>query len=215
MALTDTLPAGVTFDSATPVAGHLHRVERHGHLRARDDRRRGRARPSRSRSRRRTRARSPTRRASPPTSPIPIRPTRTASAETTVRPVADLVADEDRRPGPGAGGPAAHLHAHRRQLGAAQRHRRAAHRHPARARRRSSPPRRRRAAARRRAAPSPARSARSRTRASASVEIKVTPQEGGTITNQATVSSDERRPDPREQLRQRRDDRRTRPPTSS
>ena len=43
----------------------------------------------------------------------------------------------------------------------------------------STPPRPRRAPARRRAAPSPARSARSRTAASATVEIKVTPQATG------------------------------------
>ena len=101
------------------------------------------------------------------------------------------LADEVRRSRPGACGRGAHLHAHDRQLGTARRHQRAAHRHPARRRRRSSPRRRHRAAARRRPAPSPARSARSRTRAARRVEIKVTPQEGGTITNEATVSSDE------------------------
>ena len=35
MVLTDTLPGGVTFDSATPSQGSLHGVERHGHLHAR------------------------------------------------------------------------------------------------------------------------------------------------------------------------------------
>ena len=44
--LTDTLPATVTFVSATPVAGQLLRGGRHRYLRTRHDRRRGRARPS-------------------------------------------------------------------------------------------------------------------------------------------------------------------------
>ena len=46
--LTDTLPGGVTFDSATPSPGRpLHRVERHGHLRARRRSPTGATRPSR------------------------------------------------------------------------------------------------------------------------------------------------------------------------
>ena len=40
--LTDDLPAGVTFDSATPSQGTLLRVERHGHVLPRHDRRPGR-----------------------------------------------------------------------------------------------------------------------------------------------------------------------------
>ena len=41
MTVTDTLPGGVTFDSATPSQGSCSQAERHRHLRARHDRRRG------------------------------------------------------------------------------------------------------------------------------------------------------------------------------
>ena len=68
----------------------------------------------------------------------------------------------------------------------------------------SSPPRPRRAPAPSRAAPSPARSARSHGQ-SASVEIKVTPQAPGTITNQASVTLRRGRPRPGRQLRERDD----------
>ena len=70
-----------------------------------------------------------------------------------------------------------------------------------------------RAAARRRPARSPARSGRSRTAPARASEIKVTPQSTGSITNQASVTSSRQRPQLGEQLRERRDDRRTRPRT--
>ena len=91
----------MTFDSATPSQGTLLRVERHRHLRARHDRRRRPTRPSRSRSR----PSGPGHDhepgdASRPTSPTPTRPTTTASAETTVDPVADLSLTKSDSPDP-------------------------------------------------------------------------------------------------------------------
>ena len=51
--LSDTLPAGVTFESATPIAGHLLRDSGHGHVRSRHHRQRPERERGRSRSGRR------------------------------------------------------------------------------------------------------------------------------------------------------------------
>ena len=101
--LSDTLPAGVTFDSADALAGHLLRVERHRRLRARHARRRARPRASRSRSGRRRPARSPTARASSSLALDADTADNNASAETTVDAGRRPVADQDRLARPGAG----------------------------------------------------------------------------------------------------------------
>ena len=105
-----------------------------------------------------------------PRPPTRTRPTTPRAPTTTVKPVADLGADQVGLPGPGAGRPAADLHPRRLERRPARRHRRDGHRHAAGRRRPSTRPRPRRAAARRRAARSPARSARSPTAARASVD---------------------------------------------
>ena len=192
--LTDTLPGGVTFDSATPSQGSPA--------------------PSRAARSPATSGRSPT----TPSATVEIKVTpqgpgtldnqasvtsdladpdtadRTRERADHGRPGGRPVADQVRRPRPGAGGPAAHLHAHRRQLRAADAPPACSSPTTCRARSPSTPPRRRRAAARTGSGTVTCALGTLADTASATVEIKVTPQEGGTITNQASVSSDLRDP---------------------
>ena len=118
MTVTDTLPAGVTFDSATPSQGTLLAVGRHRHVLAR-----ARSRTAQSASvhdqghaavrgldhepGERLRRASATR--------VPAN--NSASATTTVDPVADLSITKSDSPDPVSSGPAAHLHARRPNAG--------------------------------------------------------------------------------------------------
>ena len=110
--LSDTLPAGVTYESATPIAGHLLRVERDRHLRARHDRRR----PGRERG-----DQDPVRHARPP---VQQRERRLADRRSRLRRQFRQrrhdrhagrrpVADQERLARPGVRGRRAHLHARR------------------------------------------------------------------------------------------------------
>ena len=98
------------------LAGHLLRVERHGHLRARHDRRTARA-PSveiKIRSAH-ARPRSPTARPSSSLTADPDSADNSASAETTVTPAADLSLTKSDSPDPVLVGRRAHLHARGRE----------------------------------------------------------------------------------------------------
>ena len=127
-----------------------------------------------------------------------------ASADTTVNPAADLSLTKSDSPDPVQAGELLTYTLGVQNAGPAGRDRGDAHRHAAGRRdvrvRHADPGHLLRV----RAAPSPARSGRSRTAASASVEIKVRPQEGGQITNQASVGSDVGRSGPGQQLGERR-----------
>ena len=100
VSVTDTLPSGVTYESATPSQGSCSHVGRHRHLRARDRRER------RQRQRRRSRS-SPTPGGSitnqasvTATTADPVLVNNAASATTTVDPVADLSLTKADSPDP-------------------------------------------------------------------------------------------------------------------
>ena len=98
--VTDTLPSGVTFDSATPSQGTCIAVvaARSPAPSARSQRRqRHRLDQGQAPGRR---ARSPTRRASRPTAIDPVPANNSASAATTVNPVADLSVTKTDSPDP-------------------------------------------------------------------------------------------------------------------
>ena len=213
--VTDTLPAGVTFDSATPSQGTCSQSSgtvtcalgtiANGQNATVDDQG-----PPAER-----RARSPTRRASPPTSSIRSRRTTPRAPTTTVTPAADLSLDEVRLARPGAGRRAPHLHAHGPQRRALERDRRAGLPTTCRPASTSAPRPRRRAAAPERAARSPARSGRSPSGQSATVDDQGPPAERQARSPTTRASpSDDLRPGRVEQLGERRPRRSTRPPTS-
>ena len=98
--VTDTLPGGVTYNSATPIAGHLLAGQRHRHVRARDARERRQRRASRSRSTP-TSGTSITNQATvSATTADPVLVNNSASATTTVDPVADLSLTKTDSPDP-------------------------------------------------------------------------------------------------------------------
>ena len=183
--LTDTLPVGVVFVSATPSQGAARR--RPAPSPAPSARSRTGAQLSRSRSGRRAPARSRTRPASRRASAIPTRPT-TPPARDDRRPGRRPVAHQVRLARPGAGRPAAHLHAQRAQHRARRRHRHDAHGHAAERghlRLRDPDPGQLLAGVRH----CHCSLGTLASGANAGVEIKVTPQAAGSITNQASVSS--------------------------
>ena len=113
--LSDTLPAGVTFNSATPSQGSCSQSAGTvtcplGH----DRERRQRERPDQGHAAVH-RLDHATRRRRPRASADPNSANNTASATTTVEPGGEPVADQVRLARPGARGPAADLHARRQQ----------------------------------------------------------------------------------------------------
>ena len=108
------------------LAGHLLRVERHGHLRAGHDRERPSASVEIKVAPAAPRARSPTRQRVSATTADPVLVNNSASATTTVDPAADLSLAKSDSPDPVLAGAAAHLHAHRQQRRPVERDRRAA-----------------------------------------------------------------------------------------
>ena len=207
--VTDTLPAGVTFDSATSSQGSCSRVQRHRHLRARHARRRGeRDRHDQDPAALR-RARSRTRRRSPPPSATRTRPTTPRAPTTTVDPAADLSLTKSDCTRPGACWAASDLHPHRPERRPLERHRRDRHRHPARRRDLRLGDALAGQLLASRAAPSRCTLGTLADAGSATVTIKIRRSTPGTITNQATVSVDYQRPELRQQLRERHDHRRS------
>ena len=188
--LTDTLPAGVTFNSATPSQGTLLAGERHRHLLARA---RWRTPASASVSIKVTPQSAGTITNQANVTSLtgdPNTANNGASRPDHGDAAGEPVADEDGHARPGAGRPAAHLHLTVSNAGPAARHRTYRDRHPAGRRdlRLGDAFAGHLLAGER--APSRARSARSPTAANATVSIKVRPQAQGTITNPASVASD-------------------------
>ena len=213
--LTDTLPAGVTFESATPTQGTCSEASGTVTCALGTIANSAAARASRSRSAAQSAGTITNEAERHIRSHDPDSANNSASADDDGRPGRRPVPHEDRLPRPGAGRRAGHLHAHRAQ----RRARRTRPRRPSptrcRAGSRSTPPHRRRAAARSLRAPSPARSARSPTKGPPRSRSCVRPSAPGTITNQASVSSSVRRPEHREQLRHGADDASPRQPSAT
>ena len=205
--LTDTLPGGVTFDSATPSQGTCSEASGTvtcalGTIAERRERERRDQGHASGRGHDHEPGRRHVRPADPDTAD------NTASADTTVEPAADLSLTKTDSPDPVLAGElltytlAVHNAGPQSATGVdADRHAagrgdvRLRHAHPGHLLRGERHRHLR-------------RWARSPTRATPSVEIKVRRSTPGTITNQADVVIRRARPDHRQQLRQRRDDRR-------